>query len=95
MNTKYNKWFEQTVADPVRRRAAIADFTKRRIFLFLCASAVTICALLILVVGTRHSAADILLLIGASFSWIGVGRISSQLHKLERADQISGEKPSA
>jgi hypothetical protein len=91
MNTKYKIWFEQTAADPARRRVAIADFTKRRIILFWCASTLTICALLILVVGTQHSAAEILPVVAASFSWIAAGRISSQLHRLEQADQ----RPSA
>jgi hypothetical protein len=52
MNAKFNKWFAETQSDPVRRRAAIADYTKRYWSLFCCATVITLCALFMLRHGT-------------------------------------------
>jgi hypothetical protein len=45
MYTKDDKLFEQTAADPVSRRAAIAALSKRHTLIFWCAMVMSVCAL--------------------------------------------------
>jgi len=97
MNTKFNKWFEQTATDPTRRHAAIADFTKRRAILFCCALVITAGALAMYFAGTRNSSSLILECFAAFMSWIVVIRIGSHLRILKLLEQFSGrdERPAA
>jgi sorbitol-specific phosphotransferase system component IIBC len=88
MFTKYNKWFEQTAADPTRRRAAIADFTKRRAILFCCALVITGSALAMFFTATRNPTSAVLESFAAFMSWITVISISSDLRVLQLLDQF-------
>jgi len=97
MNTKYTKWFEQTAADPARRRVAIADYTKRRAILFCCALIITGCAVAMAFTTTRHASSPVVESFAAFMSWIVVIRVSSDLRVLKLLDQFSSrdERPSA
>jgi hypothetical protein len=96
MDTKYNKWFEETAADPVRRRAAIADFSKQRTILFCCALVMTACAAAICFTSTHSPSAPALLSFAAAMSWIGVFRVNSKRQILTLLEKFSrDEKPAA
>ena len=97
MNTKFNRWFEQTAADPVLRRAAIADFTKRRAIIFCCALVITAGVLAMCFTTTHNPSSPILESFAAFMSWIVVIRIGSHLRVLKLLEQFSSrdEKPAA
>jgi hypothetical protein len=96
MNTKYNKWFEETAADPIRRRAAITELSKRRIILFCCALVMTACAVAMFFTSTRSPNSPALLSFAAALSWIGVVRVDSKRQVLTLLEKFSrDEKPSA
>jgi hypothetical protein len=90
MNTKYKAWFEQTAADPARRRVAIADFTKRRAILFCCALVITGCAVAMAFTATRQSSSPVVESFAAFMSWIVVIQVSSDLRVLRLLEQFSG-----
>ena len=96
MNAKYNKWFEAIAADPVRRRAAIADFTRQRAILFCCALAMTACAVAMCFTPVRSPGSPALLSFAAAMSWVGVVRVDSRrqvltlLEKFSRAEKLTG-----
>jgi hypothetical protein len=50
MFTKFDKWFAETAADPARRRAAIADYSKRRVLFFWLAVVSSVLALAAIIV---------------------------------------------
>jgi len=89
MSTKYTKWFEETAADPTRRRAAIADYSKRRTILICCAAVVTVSAVASyfpdLHSSPKGSAA---LTFGAALSWITCVLVGSDLRTLKMVDRI-------
>jgi hypothetical protein len=98
MNTKFNQWFEQTAADPARRRAAILDFTRRRIVLFICAALVTVCAIGMHFTPARNPNSPALISLSAALLWLVVFRIDSQRRALvlvDRFDQNKDPKPAA
>jgi hypothetical protein len=95
MNTKYKRWFEQTAADPARRRVAIADFTKRRAIFFCCALIVTGCAVVMAFTATHHPSAPMVESFAAFMSWIVVIRVNSDLRVLKLLDQISSRDDTA
>jgi Flp pilus assembly protein TadB len=96
MNTKYKKWFEETAADPDRRRAAITDFTKRRAMLFCCALGVTVCAIAMFFAATRSPSSPAVLTVSAALLWIIVVRVDSQRQVLTLIDKYAkDEKPAA
>ena len=96
MNTKYNKWFEETAADPVRRRAAITDLSKQRLILFCCALGMTACAGAMFFTSTRSPSSPALLSFAAALSWIGVVRVDSRRQVLTLLEKFSrDEKPAA
>jgi hypothetical protein len=96
MFTKYNKWFEETAADPARRRAAIADFSKRRTILFCCALMSTICTLAMFFTST-NSLIQALMCLSAFLSWFVVLSLGSDLRALKLVDRFFSrrEKPAA
>jgi hypothetical protein len=96
MNTKYNKWFEETAADPVRRRAAIADFTKQRAILICCSLVVTAATVAMFFTATRSPNSPALLTISSALMWFGVVRIDARRRVLTLVEKFSrDEKPSA
>jgi len=96
MNTKYNKWFEETAADPVRRRTAITDLSKQRTILFCCALIVTGCAVGMCFTSTRSSISPTLLSFAAAMSWVGVFRVDSRRQVLTLLEKFNrDEKPAA
>ena len=96
MNTKYTKWFEETAADPVRRRAAITDFTKQRAMLFCCALGVTVCAFAMFFTSTHSPSSPVVLTFSAAMLWIIVVRIDSKRQVLTLIDKfVKDEKPAA
>ena len=97
MNTKYNKWFEETAADPIRRRAAITDLSKQRTILFCCALVMTGCAFTMFFTSTRSPNSPALLSFAAALlSWIGFIRVDSRRQVLTLLEKFSqDEKPAA
>jgi hypothetical protein len=97
MNTKYNKWFEETAADPVRRRAAIADLSQQRVILFCCALVITACAVATFFTALHSSQkGSAALSFAAAMSWIGVVRVDSKRQVLALLEKFSrDEKPAA
>ena len=98
MVTKYNKWFEMTAADPVLRREAIADYSKRRTILFCCALVSSACALMMWFTPTHNPNSPVLLGLSAALLWIVYSRIASHLWTLKMLDKVSdnkGEKATA
>ena len=94
---QYRKWFEETAADPARRRVAIVDFTRRRAILFCCALVITGCALAMSVTTTHNPSSPVVESFAAFLSWIVVIRVSSDLRVLKLLERFSGrdEKPAA
>ena len=96
MNTKYNKWFEETAADPVRRRAAIADFSKQRFILFCCALGMTACAVAMFFTTTRYPNSPSLLAVSAALTWIGFVRVDARRQVLTLLEKFCrDEQPPA
>jgi hypothetical protein len=96
MNTKYNKWFEETAADPIRRRAAITDLSKQRIILFCCALVMTASAVTIFCSAPHNPKGEAAIAFAAALSWIGVVRVDSRRQVLTLLEKISrDEKPAA
>jgi len=96
MNSKYSKWFEETAADPVRRRAAIADFSKQRIILICCALVVTAATVATFFSATRSPNSPALLTISSALMWFGVVRIDARRQVLTLLEKFSrDERPAA
>jgi hypothetical protein len=94
MNTKYNKWFEETAADPVRRRAAIADYSQQRTVLICCALVATAATVAMFFTATHSPNAPALLTFSAAMLWIVVIRIDSRRQVLTLVEKFSrDEKP--
>ena len=94
MNTKYNSWFEETAADPTRRRAAIADYSKQRTILICCALVATAAAVAMYFTAARSPNSPALLTFSAAMIWIGVVRIDSRRQALTLIDKFfKDEKP--
>ncbi len=93
MKTKFNQWLEQEAADPVRRRAAMADFTRRRTVLFGCALVVTVCALMMHFTPTRNPNSPTLASLSAVLLWLVVFRLDFHRRALALADR--GDKGKA
>jgi hypothetical protein len=93
MFTKFDKWFAETAADPARRRAAIADYSKRRTLLFWCAVASSVCALAFFAVSifaTSKSgdAGGASLGFSAAVMWMIGMKTDSDLRMLKMFDQF-------
>jgi hypothetical protein len=96
MSTKYTKWFEETAADPVRRRAAIVDLSKQRTLLFCCTLVITACAVAMFFTPTRSPSSPSLLSVSAALSWIGVVRVDARRQVLALLEKFSrDENPAA
>lgn len=99
MFTKYDKWFEQAATEPARRRAAIADFSKRRNILFWCAMVITLCALLSAFASDMAGkSGGFALLFSAAVIWSIVFKFESELRLLQVIEKLLGksdEKPLA
>jgi|GEM_PF-3258721 len=100
MNTKYNRWLEETAADPALRRVVIALFTKRRAILFCIALFMTVYAIAMSFTVTRSSITPVMMSFAAFMSWIVVimvSMVSADLRVLKLVDHFSSrdEKPTA
>jgi len=94
MSTKYSKWFEETAADPVRRRAAIADLTQQRT-IFGCI-ALFMTATVIASFFTSSPKSYAALTFSAAMIWILTVRIDSRRQVLTLLEKFSrDEKPAA
>ena len=87
-------------ADPGRRRAAIADLSKRRTILFWCATLITVCAVLSACASgmAGKPAVSSALLLCAALEWIVVFKFDSDLRLLqviEKLQRSREEKPAA
>jgi hypothetical protein len=78
MNTKYTKWFEETAADPIRRRAAICALSKQRIILICCALVTTAATIEMFFTATYSPNSPALLTISSALIWMGIVRIDAR-----------------
>jgi threonine/homoserine/homoserine lactone efflux protein len=93
MFTKFDKRFEQTAAEPARRRAAIADLSKLRTIFFWLAIAMSVIA----IASTWNGQASGLILV-AAIIWSIFFKFESDLRLLrviERLQKDRDEKPTA
>jgi hypothetical protein len=90
VKTEHTKWFEQTAFDPDRRRAAIADLTKRRNIVFCCALVVTGCAFAMFLSHNANPKSPIVESFAAFMLWIPVIRWNSDLRVLKLLEQFPG-----
>ena len=88
MNTKYNKWFEETAAEPALRRAAIAALTKRRAIAFCCALVITGCAVAMFFGQTHNPNSPVVESLAAFLSWTVVIMVSSDLRALKLIERF-------
>ena len=88
MNTQHNHWFDHTAADPVLRRRAIADLTRRRAVLFCCALVVTASATAMFLTSTRQPNSPVLGCLATFLSWIVVIRVDSSRRVLTLIDRF-------
>jgi len=88
MNTKHTKWFEETAADPARRRAAISAYSRRRTLLICCALVITGCAVAIFFLTPQNRIGTEAFTIAASFSWISCASAGSDLRTLKLLDRF-------
>jgi hypothetical protein len=88
MSTKYTKWFEETAADPTRRRAAISDYSKRRTILICCALVITGCAAATYFPTPHSLKGTAALTFAAAMSWISCARVGSNLRTLKLLDRF-------
>jgi hypothetical protein len=89
MSTKYTKWFEETAADPTRRRAAISDYSKRRTILICCALVITGCAVATYFPALHSSPkGSAALTFAAALSWISCARVGSDLRTFRLLDRF-------
>jgi hypothetical protein len=92
MNTKFNQWFEQAAADPVRRHTAIANLTKQRTILFCSAIVVTSCVLLFCFTPTQSASTPALGGFGAVMTWFIFFRVDSHRRVLTLLDHFSKDR---
>jgi hypothetical protein len=95
MNTEYNKRFEETAADPVRRRAAIADFSKQRTLLICCALVATVATIAMFFTATRNPNSPPLLIISSALMLFGVVRLDAKLQILTLLEKFSRDEKSS
>jgi len=96
VNTKHDKWFEETAADPIRRRAAIADYSKQRMVLICCALVSTAAAIAMFFTPTHSPNSPALLAFSATMLWIIVVRVDSRRQILTMLEKFNQDKkPSA
>ena len=85
MFTKHDEEFAEIAADPARRRAAIADFSKRRTLIFWCASFVSLLAFVSILVS---KSAGVGLVFFAATQWVLVFKVDSDLTLLRVIDRL-------
>jgi len=96
MNTKYNNWFKETAADPVRRRAAIGDYSRQRTVMICCALVASAAAVAMFFTATHSPKSPALLTFSAAMLWINVVRVDSRCQILTLLEKFSQrEKPAA
>jgi hypothetical protein len=92
MKTTYTKWFEETAADPVRRRAAIADLSKQRIILICCALASTAATIAMFFTATRSPNSPAVLTVSSALIWFGVVHIDARRQVLTLLEKFSRDE---
>ena len=85
MFTKHDDEFAEIAADPARRHAAIADFSRLRTKLFWCASFVSLCAVASILVS---ESTGVVLTFFAAIQWIFVFKFESDLRLLRVIDRL-------
>jgi hypothetical protein len=87
--------FDEIAADPIRRRAKIADLSKRRAIVFWCAVVISVCAIAGIWSGKATATGGIF---AAAVSWSIVMKMESDLRLLRVIDRLrkgKDENPSA
>ena len=96
MFSKADKRFEETAADPARRRAAITDLSKRRSIIGICAMVLSVCGMLELYSSSKSAAAGVFF--AAAINWGICFKMESDLRLLRAIDRLeksSDERPVA
>jgi hypothetical protein len=95
MFTKQDFEFDEMAADPIRRRAKIADLSWRRAMIFWCAMIVSVCAILELWRGSTAAAGGVF---AAAVNFSICFKMESDLRLLrviERLQKNGDAKPTA
>jgi hypothetical protein len=88
MNTKYNKWFDET--------AAITDYSKQRAIMICCALVASAAAIAMFFTSTQSPKSQPLLTFSAAMLWINVVWVDSRRQVLTLLEKFSqNEKPAA
>ena len=101
MFAKQDAEFDKIAADPIRRRAAIADFSKRRSIIGICAMVISACVVLELWCGSKTPAGGVVAAGGvfaAAVNWSICFKMESDLRLLraiDRLEKILHERPVA
>jgi hypothetical protein len=85
MFKKYDEQFERTAADPIRRRAAIGDLSRRRTILFWCALVISACAIVGSFSGRSAMAG---LCFAAAVQWSILFKFESELRLLRVIERL-------
>jgi hypothetical protein len=89
--TKSDEQFDQIVADPVRRRTAIADRSKIRAFFFWCAGLLTLLSGASSVEGGKPPVGPFFF---SAFFWIFYFKSESELRLLRAIERLYQDKES-
>ena len=95
MYKKQDDEFDEMAADPARRRAGIADYSKRRTLMYWCAMVVMVCAIVAMLLGEKWATMGVFC---AAFSWSAFTKMDCDLRLLrvtERLQKGKDEKPTA
>jgi hypothetical protein len=88
MFTKQDEEFDQTAADPTRRREAIVDFSRRRNIMFWAAIGMTLCALAIFFISLRHDRGSAAVGFAAAVQWMLLFKFESELRLLRAIERL-------
>ena len=98
MFKKQDDNFDEMAADPVRRRATIANLSRSRTLIGCCALVISVCAIVGVSVGGKGAALGVLGVFAAAVNWSVCFKLESDLRLLraiERLHKGTDEKPMA
>jgi uncharacterized membrane protein len=81
--------FDEMIADPIRRRAKIADLSKRRILIFWCAVVISVCAIVEMWSGGTAAIGGVF---AAAVSWSIGMKMESDLRLLRVIERLQKDK---
>ena len=92
MKNKFIQCLEQSAADPARRRAALAEFTRQSYVLFCSALGVTVCSFLLRYRTPHQPHRATLVGLAAMALWLLVFQANSRRRALVQLDRATRKK---